>query len=101
MPVGEYRGPFLGSWCVRFSRTWKVGSSDEHVRHGASRPGLAEASARVTGLRGRTVAVIGGTNGVGRAIVNEAVSKGAEVWVVGRTFRDRPDPRVHFVEAGL
>jgi NAD(P)-dependent dehydrogenase (short-subunit alcohol dehydrogenase family) len=52
-------------------------------------------------LRGRTMAVIGGTNGVGRAIVNEAVSKGAEVWVVGRTFRDRPDPRVHFVAADL
>ena len=52
-------------------------------------------------LRGRTMAVIGGTNGIGRAIVNEAVSKGAEVWVVGRTFRDRPDPRVHFVAADL
>jgi NAD(P)-dependent dehydrogenase (short-subunit alcohol dehydrogenase family) len=53
------------------------------------------------GLRGRTIAVVGGTGGIGRAIVNEAVSKGAEAWVVGRTFRDRPDPRVHFVQADL
>ena len=52
-------------------------------------------------LRGRTIAVVGGTGGVGRAIVNEAVSKGAEAWVVGRTFRDRPDPKVHFVQADL
>ena len=40
-------------------------------------------------LLGKKVAVIGGTNGLGRAIAKSLASKGAEVIVIGRTFRDQ------------
>ncbi|CAN5393251.1 SDR family NAD(P)-dependent oxidoreductase [soil metagenome] len=52
-------------------------------------------------LLGKKIAVIGGTNGVGRAIALEFISKGAEVVVVGRTFRDQGIPRLSFIQADL
>jgi NAD(P)-dependent dehydrogenase (short-subunit alcohol dehydrogenase family) len=52
-------------------------------------------------LRSRKLAVIGGTNGLGRAIARQALARGAEVTVVGRTFRDDPAPRLRFVAADL
>jgi NAD(P)-dependent dehydrogenase (short-subunit alcohol dehydrogenase family) len=45
--------------------------------------------------------VIGGTNGLGRAIAKQALARGAEVTVVGRTFRDAPATRLTFVAADL
>jgi NAD(P)-dependent dehydrogenase (short-subunit alcohol dehydrogenase family) len=52
-------------------------------------------------LSGRRVAVVGGTDGLGRAIARLAAEAGAEVTVVGRTFRDDGVPRLRFVKADL
>ena len=52
-------------------------------------------------LLGKKVAVIGGTNGIGRAIALEFVAKGADVLVVGRTFRDQEKARLTFIQADL
>jgi NAD(P)-dependent dehydrogenase (short-subunit alcohol dehydrogenase family) len=52
-------------------------------------------------LSSRKLAVIGGTNGLGRAIAQQALARGAEVTVVGRTFRDAPAARLTFVAADL
>ena len=52
-------------------------------------------------LAGRRLAVIGGTNGLGRAIAQQALARGAEVTVVGRTLRDTPSSRLTFVKADL
>ena len=45
--------------------------------------------------------VIGGTGGLGRAIAQQALARGAEVTVVGRTLRDKKSPRLTFVGADL
>jgi NAD(P)-dependent dehydrogenase (short-subunit alcohol dehydrogenase family) len=52
-------------------------------------------------LSSKRLAVIGGTNGLGRAIAQQALARGAEVTVVGRTFRDAPTARLTFVSADL
>jgi NAD(P)-dependent dehydrogenase (short-subunit alcohol dehydrogenase family) len=52
-------------------------------------------------LSSKRLAVIGGTNGLGRAIAQQALARGAEVTVVGRTFRDDPTARLTFVAADL
>lgn len=53
------------------------------------------------GLIGEKVAVIGGTNGIGRALAHALAGKGAEVLVVGRTFRDQGLARLRFLQADL
>lgn len=50
-------------------------------------------------LKGRNVAVVGGTNGLGRAIARAFASRGARVTVVGQTFRDEGVPGIEFVRA--
>jgi NAD(P)-dependent dehydrogenase (short-subunit alcohol dehydrogenase family) len=52
-------------------------------------------------LSSKRLAVIGGTNGLGRAIAAQALARGAEVTVVGRTFRDDPAARLTFAAADL
>jgi NAD(P)-dependent dehydrogenase (short-subunit alcohol dehydrogenase family) len=52
-------------------------------------------------LSSKRVAVIGGTNGLGRAIAQQALARGAEVTVVGRTFRDDSAAGLKFVAADL
>lgn len=52
-------------------------------------------------LAGRKVAVVGGTNGIGQAFAHTLAAKGAEVIVVGRTFRDEGAERISFVQADL
>ena len=52
-------------------------------------------------LSSKRLAVIGGTNGLGRAIAQQALTRGADVTVVGRTFRDDPAARLTFVAADL
>jgi len=52
-------------------------------------------------LSSKRLAVIGGTNGLGRAIAQQALTRGAEVTVVGRTFRDDPAARLTFAAADL
>ena len=52
-------------------------------------------------LTGRRIAVIGGTDGLGRAIARLAAEHGADVLVVGRTFRDEGSARLRFLKADL
>jgi NAD(P)-dependent dehydrogenase (short-subunit alcohol dehydrogenase family) len=52
-------------------------------------------------LQGMKVAVIGGTGGIGRAFSRLFAARGAEVIVVGRSFRDAGTPGLQFVEADL
>ncbi|WP_271584994.1 SDR family NAD(P)-dependent oxidoreductase [Bradyrhizobium sp. CCBAU 45389] len=55
-------------------------------------------SLRLTGLN---VAVIGGTGGIGRALSQQLAARGANVLVVGQTFRDQEVPRITFMKADL
>lgn len=52
-------------------------------------------------LRGKRVAVVGGTGGIGRALARQLASRGANVTVVGRTFRDADTPAIEFLSADL
>ncbi len=52
-------------------------------------------------LGGKRVAVVGGTNGLGRAFAVLMASRGARVTVVGRTFRDEGVKGLEFVKADL
>ena len=52
-------------------------------------------------LSSKKLAIIGGTNGLGRAIAQQALARGADVTVVGRTLRDHPADRLTFVAADL
>jgi NAD(P)-dependent dehydrogenase (short-subunit alcohol dehydrogenase family) len=52
-------------------------------------------------LTGRRAAVIGGTGGIGRAISHLLAARGAQVRVVGRTFRDAGTPGIEFQPADL
>lgn len=48
------------------------------------------------------IAIIGGTNGIGRAISHELVLNGAKVTVVGRSFRDLElTDKINFLKADL
>lgn len=49
----------------------------------------------------RQVAVIGGTAGIGRAIALHLAELGADVLVVGRTFRDAGHDSIRFIRADL
>ena len=61
-------------------------------RHGALAP---------RALEGLNIAIIGGTNGIGRALALAALAKGAKVKVGGRTSRDATTPGLSFVAADL
>jgi NAD(P)-dependent dehydrogenase (short-subunit alcohol dehydrogenase family) len=52
-------------------------------------------------LSGRTLLVVGGTDGLGRALARQAAARGAKVIVVGRTFRDTGVPGLSFHRADL
>ncbi|TKC92280.1 SDR family NAD(P)-dependent oxidoreductase [Trinickia terrae] len=52
-------------------------------------------------LRGLQVAVVGGTGGIGRALSRFLASRGANVVVVGQTFRDAGTPGIEFIQADL
>jgi NAD(P)-dependent dehydrogenase (short-subunit alcohol dehydrogenase family) len=52
-------------------------------------------------LSDKRLTVIGGTGGLGRAIAEHALERGAEVTVVGRTFRGVPSSQLTFVKADL
>lgn len=50
---------------------------------------------------GLKVAVVGGTGGIGRALARELAGYGANVVVVGQTFRDTDKPNIEFIRADL
>uniref|UniRef100_A0A809DWP0 Oxidoreductase n=2 Tax=Ralstonia solanacearum TaxID=305 RepID=A0A809DWP0_RALSL len=52
-------------------------------------------------IKGKRVAVIGGTGGIGRAVSRQLASLGAHVVVVGQTFRDAGTPGIAFIQADL
>ncbi|MDM0065285.1 SDR family NAD(P)-dependent oxidoreductase [Variovorax sp. J31P207] len=52
-------------------------------------------------VRGKKVAVVGGTGGLGRALARVLAARGAKVLVVGQTFRDADKPHIEFVRADL
>lgn len=52
-------------------------------------------------LSAKKTLVVGGTNGLGRAIARLLASRGAEVTVVGQTFRDEGTPHITFSKADL
>ncbi|MCW2659197.1 MAG: hypothetical protein JWP83_349 [Mycobacterium sp.] len=52
-------------------------------------------------LSSKRLLVIGGTNGLGRAIAGLALARGVDVTVVGRTLREFPQGQPKFVRADL
>lgn len=52
-------------------------------------------------VKGWKVAVVGGTGGLGQSISRLLASRGAEVTVVGQTFRDAGTPGISFMKADL
>jgi NAD(P)-dependent dehydrogenase (short-subunit alcohol dehydrogenase family) len=56
------------------------------------------ASLNVEGIK---VAIVGGTGGIGRAFSRYLASHGADVVVVGQTFRDADMPQIQFIQADL
>lgn len=50
---------------------------------------------------GRQVVVVGGTGGIGRAISRHLAARGADVVVVGQTFRDAGVRGIRFIQADL
>jgi NAD(P)-dependent dehydrogenase (short-subunit alcohol dehydrogenase family) len=52
-------------------------------------------------LAGKSVVIVGGTDGLGRAIAKAAAARGAKVTVAGRTFRDAGVAGIDFVRADL
>ena len=52
-------------------------------------------------LAGKRIAVVGGTDGLGRAIARLVAARGGSVTVVGRTFRDEGAPNVAFMKHDL
>jgi NAD(P)-dependent dehydrogenase (short-subunit alcohol dehydrogenase family) len=48
----------------------------------------------------RSLLVIGGTSGLGQAIALDAAAKGAQVTVVGRSFKDDPE-KIKFIKCDL
>jgi NAD(P)-dependent dehydrogenase (short-subunit alcohol dehydrogenase family) len=62
---------------------------------------VAKVAASALDLGGKRVVVVGGTDGLGRAVARLAAARGADVTVVGRTFRDAGDSRIKFMKADL
>lgn len=52
-------------------------------------------------VRGKKIAVVGGTGGIGRALARALAGRGAKVLVVGQTFRDASEPNIEFIRADL
>jgi NAD(P)-dependent dehydrogenase (short-subunit alcohol dehydrogenase family) len=52
-------------------------------------------------VRGKKIAVVGGTGGIGRALARLLAARGAKVLVVGQTFRDADEPHIEFIRADL
>lgn len=52
-------------------------------------------------IKGIQVAIIGGTGGIGRALSRHLASLGAQVTVIGQTFRDQGTANISFIKADL
>lgn len=49
----------------------------------------------------KNIAIVGGTGGIGRALTRHLATLGANVFVVGQTFRDEGTPHITFLKADL
>jgi NAD(P)-dependent dehydrogenase (short-subunit alcohol dehydrogenase family) len=58
-------------------------------------------SAQSLDLSGKRVVVVGGTGGIGRALSRLMAARGAQVTIVGRTFREVDTPGISFMQADL
>jgi NAD(P)-dependent dehydrogenase (short-subunit alcohol dehydrogenase family) len=58
-------------------------------------------SAATPDFKGLNVAMVGGTGGIGRALSRYMATRGANVTVVGQTFRDADTPGIRFLKADL
>lgn len=56
---------------------------------------------KLSDVAGKRIAIIGGTGGIGRALSKHLTSLGANVIVVGQTFRDAGTPNLEFLKADL
>lgn len=56
---------------------------------------------KLAGLDKLNVVVVGGTGGLGRAVTHQLASAGAQVTVIGQTFRDENTANVSFVKGDL
>lgn len=56
---------------------------------------------KLAGLNKLDVLVVGGTGGLGRAISHELAAAGANITVVGQTFRDEDKPNISFIKGDL
>ncbi|MFB2780032.1 SDR family NAD(P)-dependent oxidoreductase [Shewanella mangrovisoli] len=54
-----------------------------------------------TELKGKQVVIVGGTGGLGRTLAQNMAKHGADVLVVGRTFRDQAHLGIRFLQADL
>lgn len=52
-------------------------------------------------LRGKRIAIVGGTGGIGRGFAHALAARGARVTIVGQTFRDTGVPNIEFISANL
>ncbi len=52
-------------------------------------------------LTGQHAVIMGGTNGIGRGFAKLLTKQGAQVTVIGQTFRDADNPKLTFVKADL
>lgn len=52
-------------------------------------------------IKGKRIAIIGGTGGICRALSQYLASQGAEITVVGQTFRDVGMSNIQFIKADL
>ena len=52
-------------------------------------------------LKNLNVAVVGGTGGLGQAISRFMAARGANIWVIGQTFRDQDTANINFIKADL
>jgi NAD(P)-dependent dehydrogenase (short-subunit alcohol dehydrogenase family) len=62
---------------------------------------VQKTSVEALSLEGKKVVVVGGTDGLGRAIAPLALARGARVTVAGRTLRDEARPGLTFVRTDL
>lgn len=56
---------------------------------------------KLVDLNPLNVLIVGGTGGLGQAISQQFAAGGANVTVVGQTFRDQNNPNINFVKADL
>ncbi|WP_269913896.1 SDR family NAD(P)-dependent oxidoreductase [Acinetobacter sp. HY1485] len=60
-----------------------------------------ENSDHILSIKDKQIAIVGGTGGIGRALSQHLASQGANVTVVGQTFRDQKLPNIKFIKADL